>query len=72
MQDQPGVAFGDNFTKEIPLNEFSENLEVLLKKKEGRVNFTKEIPLKEKVWKPQIFPQNYHLQPDTFSMIFQK
>ena len=37
-----------NFTKEIPLNEISENLKILLKKNEGKVNFTKEIPVKKK------------------------
>ena len=35
-----------NFIKEVPLNEFSENLKILLKKESG-VNFPKEIPLNE-------------------------
>ena len=36
-----------NFIKEIPLNEISENLKILLKKSERGVNFPKEIPLNE-------------------------
>ena len=35
-----------NFIKEIPLNEISENLKILLKNVRG-VNFPKEIPLNE-------------------------
>ena len=41
------VGWGDvNFLKEIPLNEISENLKILLKNVRG-VNFPKEIPLNE-------------------------
>ena len=43
---------GVNLIREIPLNEISEKLKILLKKVRG-VNFPKEIPLK-------IFSQNLH------------
>ena len=38
-----GGRRGFNFAKEIPLNEISEKLKILLKKVKG-VNFLKEIP----------------------------
>ena len=76
------TSLGFNFIKEIPLNEISEKLKMLLKKVKG-VNFTKEIPLNE-------FSENIKillklekkfkkgplslvfLKHLTFSMIFQK
>ena len=39
-----GMLGGFNFIKEIPFNEISEKLKILLKKVKG-VNFPKEIPL---------------------------
>ena len=44
--------------KEIPLNEISENLNILPKKIEGGVNFPKEIPLNEIFEKLKILLKN--------------
>ena len=55
------VGWGDvNFSKEIPLNEISEKLKILLKKVRG-VNFPKEIPLNEISENTKIL-QNFHLR----------
>ena len=58
VQDQPRVASWVNFLKEIPLNEISENLNILPKKIEGGVNFPKEIPLNEIFEKLKILLKN--------------
>ena len=47
---------GVNFKKEIPLNEISEKLKILLKKSEGG-QFYKRNPFKRIFWKYQNFAQ---------------
>ena len=51
------VAFGINFTKEIPLNEFCEILKFLLKKVRGGSILQKQHPFKHNLRKSQNFTQ---------------